>query len=148
MKNIEKLFLLTKIFCVEILELQVVTTLKIETFTNSLTYTSRVSRNHIHGIFNCIVVVHVHNYPNVKTRHDDIDFVIVRDNLEGEYSGIEHEVYPGVFESLKIITREKAIKIASYAFEYAYLTGRKKVTCVHKANIMYFKIPTSKSYQY
>lgn len=83
------------------------------------------------------LVVHIHTYPNVKTRHSNIDFVIIRDNLEGEYSGIEHEVYPGVFESLKIITRAKAEKIAEYAFEYAYLTGRKKVTCVHKANIMY-----------
>ena len=81
-------------------------------------------------------MVHAHNFPNIKTRHDEIDFVIVRDNLEGEYSGIEHEVFPGVFESLKIITREKAINIAEYAFEYAYLTGRKKVTCIHKANIM------------
>ena len=83
-----------------------------------------------------VKVVHVHDYPNVATRHNDIDFVIIRDNLEGEYSGIEHEVFPGVFESLKIITREKAMKIAEYSFEYAYLTGRKKVTCVHKANIM------------
>ena len=80
--------------------------------------------------------VHIHNFPSVPSRHKDIDFVIIRDNLEGEYSGIEHEVYPGVFESLKIITRQKAMMIADYAFEYAYLTGRKKVTCVHKANIM------------
>jgi isocitrate dehydrogenase (NAD+) len=83
-----------------------------------------------------VKVVHVQNYPNINKRHKNIDFVIVRDNLEGEYTGIEHEVYPGVFESLKIITREKAMKVASYAFEYAYLTGRKKVTCIHKANIM------------
>lgn len=83
-----------------------------------------------------VKVVHIHDYPNVPTRHSGIDFVIIRDNLEGEYSGIEHEVYPGVFESLKIITREKAMKVTEYAFEYAYLTGRKKVTCVHKANIM------------
>ena len=56
--------------------------------------------------------------------------------MEGEYSGIEHEVYPGVFESLKVITRDKALRLAKYAFEYAYLSGRKKVTVVHKANIM------------
>lgn len=49
--------------------------------------------------------MHVYNHPSVKTRHNGIDFVVVRDNLEGEYTGIEHEVYPGVFESLKIITR-------------------------------------------
>jgi len=83
-----------------------------------------------------VKVVHIHDYPNVPTRHKNIDFVIIRDNLEGEYSGIEHEVYPGVFESLKIITRDKAMKVVEYSFEYAYLTGRKKVTCVHKANIM------------
>jgi isocitrate dehydrogenase (NAD+) len=62
--------------------------------------------------------------------------MIIRDNLEGEYSGIEHEVYPGVFESLKIITKAKASRVAHYAFESAVLTGRKKVTAVHKANIM------------
>lgn len=62
--------------------------------------------------------------------------MIIRDNLEGEYTGIEHEVYPGVFESLKIITRERASRVAHYAFEHAFITGRKKVTVVHKANIM------------
>merc|ERR1712232_91666 len=56
--------------------------------------------------------------------------------MGGEYSGIEHEVYPGVFESLKIITRERTTRLAEYAFEHAFLTGRKKVTIVHKANIM------------
>lgn len=90
--------------------------------------------------------MHVYNHPNVKTRHQGIDFVVVRDNLEGEYTGIEHEVYPGVFESLKIITREKAIQIAEYAFQYAHLTGRKKVSCIHKANIMYKKERHFESY--
>lgn len=74
--------------------------------------------------------------PNVNSRHQNIDMVIIRENLEGEYSGIEHEVYPGVFESLKVVTREKAMRVAKFAFEHAVLTGRKKVTCVHKANIM------------
>lgn len=82
----------------------------------------------------------IRNYKNIPSRHNNVDFVIIRDNLEGEYSGIEHEVYPGVFESLKIITRAKALRVAEYAFEYAYLTGRKKITVVHKANIMYFSI--------
>lgn len=82
-------------------------------------------------------VVHLFKLPNVKTRHNmPIDIVIVRENLEGEYSGIEHEVYPGVFESLKIITKDKAMRVAQYAFENAFLNGRKKITVVHKANIM------------
>lgn len=74
--------------------------------------------------------------PNVETRHKDINFIVIKDNLEGEYSGIEHEVYPGVFESIKIITHERSLKLAEYAFEHSFLTGRKKVTAVHKANIM------------
>lgn len=82
-------------------------------------------------------VVHLKKLPNVVTRHKQpIDIVIVRENLEGEYSGIEHEVYPGVFESLKIITKEKTQRLARYAFENAFLNGRKKITVVHKANIM------------
>jgi isocitrate dehydrogenase (NAD+) len=62
--------------------------------------------------------------------------LVVRENIEGEYSGIEHEVYPGVVESLKVITRKRAKRAAEYAFKIAYLSGRKKVTVVHKANIM------------
>jgi len=62
--------------------------------------------------------------------------LIIRENSEGEYSGIEHEVYPGVVESIKIVTREASLKIADYAFKLAYLSGREKVTAVHKANIM------------
>ena len=81
-------------------------------------------------------VVHIYNLPNVPTRHKDVDIVVIRENLEGEFSGVEHEVVPGVFESLKIITKEKSKQIAEYAFEHAVLTGRKKVSAVHKANIM------------
>jgi isocitrate dehydrogenase (NAD+) len=82
-------------------------------------------------------VVHLFKLPNVATRHKvPIDIVIIRENLEGEYSGIEHEVYPGVYESLKITTREKTMRVAKYAFENAFLNGRKKITVVHKANIM------------
>lgn len=72
----------------------------------------------------------------MPSRHENVDFMVVRENLEGEYSGIEHEVYPGVFESLKVVTREKATRVAKYAFETAFLSGRQKVTVVHKANIM------------
>ena len=81
-------------------------------------------------------VVHVYNLPGVPTRHKDVDIVVIRENLEGEFSGVEHEVVPGVFESIKICTKENSLRIANYAFEYALLTGRKRVTAVHKANIM------------
>jgi isocitrate dehydrogenase (NAD+) len=76
------------------------------------------------------------SFPNVKARHDNVDVVVIRENTEGEYSGVEHEVYPGVVESIKVITKQASDKIANYAFEFAYISGRKKVTAVHKANIM------------
>lgn len=63
-------------------------------------------------------------------------FLCFRENTEGEYSGLEHEVVPGVVESLKVITEKKSLRTAQYAFEYAFLNDRKKVTAVHKANIM------------
>ncbi|KAJ8904369.1 hypothetical protein NDN08_000888 [Rhodosorus marinus] len=81
-------------------------------------------------------VVHCKNIPGVKTRHPGVDVVVIRENTEGEYSGLEHETVPGVVESLKIISREKSIRIAEYAFQYAERNNRKKVTAVHKANIM------------
>ncbi|XP_052284548.1 isocitrate dehydrogenase [NAD] subunit gamma, mitochondrial-like isoform X2 [Dreissena polymorpha] len=74
--------------------------------------------------------------PGVTTRHSNIDMVLIRENTEGEYTNLEHQNVPGVIESLKIITREKSTNIARYAFEYAKKHGRKKVTAVHKANIM------------
>ncbi|CAG9461312.1 unnamed protein product [Pedinophyceae sp. YPF-701] len=74
--------------------------------------------------------------PGLKTRYDDVDLVTIRENTEGEYSGLEHEVVPGVVESLKVITRHASIRIAEFAFRYARDNGRKKVTAVHKANIM------------
>jgi len=78
----------------------------------------------------------IKNLPGVKSRYDNVDLVIVRENTEGLYSGIEHEVVPGVMESLKIITEKASIKIAEFAFDYAKNYRRKKVTAVHKANIM------------
>jgi isocitrate dehydrogenase (NAD+) len=78
----------------------------------------------------------VRSLPNVKTRYEDIDLVIVRENTEDLYSGLEHEVVPGVVESIKIITHRASTRIARYAFEYARAHGRKRVTVVHKANIM------------
>jgi isocitrate dehydrogenase (NAD+) len=78
----------------------------------------------------------VKTLPNVPSRYTDVDLVIVRENTEGLYSGLEHTVIPGVVESLKIVTEKASLRIARYAFEYARSNGRKKVTCVHKANIM------------
>ena len=76
--------------------------------------------------------------PGLKTRFHDvaIDLAIFRENTEDLYSGLEHEVVPGVVESLKIITRHASMKIARAAFEYARREGRRKVTAIHKANIM------------
>jgi len=72
----------------------------------------------------------------VTTRYDDVDLIIVRENTEDLYAGIEHRVGPDAAESIKIITRAASQRIARYAFEYAVKNGRKKVTAVHKANIM------------
>lgn len=72
----------------------------------------------------------------VPSRYEDIDLVVVRENTEDLYSGLEHEVVPGVVESLKIITDKASRRIAKFAFEYARREGRTKVTAVHKANIM------------
>ncbi len=94
--------------------------------------------------------------PGLRLRYTNIDFIIVREQTEGEYSALEHEVnklqiftlnyfplkenvfksVPGVVESLKIITKQKSKRIAKFAFDYATMLGRKKVTAVHKANIM------------
>jgi len=74
--------------------------------------------------------------PSVTSRYEGVDLVIVRENTEDLYSGLEHEVVPGVVESLKIITAEASTQIATFAFEYARTHGRKRVTAVHKANIM------------
>ncbi|EFN57225.1 hypothetical protein CHLNCDRAFT_34882 [Chlorella variabilis] len=74
--------------------------------------------------------------PGYKTRYDNIDLVTIRENTEGEYSGLEHEVVPGVVESLKVITRVASTRVAEFAFDYASKHGRRKVTAVHKANIM------------
>jgi isocitrate dehydrogenase (NAD+) len=74
--------------------------------------------------------------PNVPSRYPELDLVVVRENTEDLYSGIEHVVVPGVVESIKIITEKASTRIAKYAFEYARIEGRKKVTAVHKANIM------------
>ncbi|KAK5658930.1 hypothetical protein OQA88_1747 [Cercophora sp. LCS_1] len=78
----------------------------------------------------------VKNIPGLKTRHEGVDLCIIRENTEGEYSGLEHQSVPGVVESLKIITRAKSERITKFAFSFALANHRKKVTCIHKANIM------------
>jgi len=78
----------------------------------------------------------VKNLPNIASRFDGVDLVVVRENTEDLYSGLEHIVVPGVVESLKIITATASTRIAQFAFEYARAQGRRRVTAVHKANIM------------
>jgi isocitrate dehydrogenase (NAD+) len=78
----------------------------------------------------------VANLPGVVSRFENVDLVIVRENTEDLYSGLEHEVVPGVVESLKIITERASTRIARFAFEHARRHGRKRVTAIHKANIM------------
>jgi isocitrate dehydrogenase (NAD+) len=78
----------------------------------------------------------VKNLPGVRARYENVDLIVVRENTEGLYSGIEHEVVPGVVESLKIITEQASTKIAQFAFTFARAHGRKKIAAVHKANIM------------
>ncbi|HKP84322.1 MAG TPA: isocitrate dehydrogenase (NAD(+)) [Pyrinomonadaceae bacterium] len=74
--------------------------------------------------------------PNVPCRYPELDLIVVRENTESLYAGLEHVVVPGVVESLKIITEKASTRIAKFAFEHARSESRKKVTAVHKANIM------------
>jgi len=78
----------------------------------------------------------VKNLPGVKSHFDNVDLIIVRENTEDLYSGLEHEVVPGVVESLKIITEKASTRIARFAFEYAKRHGRERIHAIHKANIM------------
>ncbi|HWW84428.1 MAG TPA: isocitrate/isopropylmalate family dehydrogenase [Vicinamibacterales bacterium] len=78
----------------------------------------------------------VWNLPGIDARFNDVDLVIVRENTEDLYAGLEHEVVPGVVESLKIITERASTRIAEFAFAYALGHQRKQVTAIHKANIM------------
>src|SRR6266581_364547 len=74
--------------------------------------------------------------PNIPCRNPNLDLVVVRENTESLYAGLEHEIIPGVVESLKIITEKASTRIAHFAFDYALRESRRKITCVHKANIM------------
>ena len=78
----------------------------------------------------------VRNLPGVESRFGQVDLIIVRENTEDLYAGLEHEVVPGVVQSLKIITEKASTRIAAFAFDYARAYHRKKVTAIHKANIM------------
>src|SRR5689334_11680793 len=78
----------------------------------------------------------VRTLPAIKTPFGDLDLIIVRENTEGLYAGLEHMVVPGVAQSLKIITEKASTRIARFAFELARRDGRKRITCIHKANIM------------
>lgn len=74
--------------------------------------------------------------PGLPNKYENVDVVTIRENTEGEYSGLEHRVYPGVTESLKVITRAASLRVAKHAFEYARLNNRKSVSICHKAGVM------------
>src|SRR5262249_45127532 len=74
--------------------------------------------------------------PGLRSRYAGVDLVIVRENTEDIYAGIEHEVVPGVIESLRVVSEAASTRIARFAFELAAREGRRQVACVHKANIM------------
>jgi isocitrate dehydrogenase (NAD+) len=78
----------------------------------------------------------IKNLPGLETRYPGVDLIIIRENTEGLYVGLEHEVVPGVIESLKVITEKASTRIAKFAFEYASKHGRRKIHAIHKANIM------------
>src|SRR3990172_11972750 len=78
----------------------------------------------------------VRNLPGVPSRFTDVDIIIVRENTEDLYAGLQHEIIPGVVESLKIITERASTRVSQFAFEHARAYGRKRVTAIHKANIM------------
>jgi len=78
----------------------------------------------------------VKSIPGLETRFDGVNLIVVRENTEGLYSGLEHRVAPGIVESLKVVTERASVRIAEYAFALAERQGRKKITAVHKANIM------------
>lgn len=81
-------------------------------------------------------VIHCKSYPGVPSKQSDLDLMIIRQNTEGEYAMLEHESVDGVVESMKVVTESNSERVARYAFEYAIRNGRKKITTIHKANIM------------
>jgi len=107
----------------------------IETESQSQAIISRnvAIRNELDLFVNAI---HVQSYNNVPSHHKNVDIIVVRQNTEGEYAMLEHESVHGVVESMKVITRNNSTRLARYAFELAKNNGRRKVTAIHKANIM------------
>ena len=83
-----------------------------------------------------VAVRPIRNLPSVSTRYEGVDLVVLRENTEGLYSGIENEVTDGVVTSLKVATERASRRIARWGFQYARDRGRKKITVMHKANIM------------
>lgn len=83
-----------------------------------------------------VAVRPVKSIPGVKTRFENVDIVVLRENTEGLYSGIENEVTPGVVTSLKVVTERACTRFATWAFNYCHENGRKRMTAMHKANIM------------
>lgn len=81
------------------------------------------------NVLHCVTIL------TIPSRHRDLDLVLIRENTEGEYSGLEHESVKGIIESIKIVTRYNIERIARFAFDYAVLNGRKRITAIHKANI-------------
>ncbi|XP_974070.3 isocitrate dehydrogenase [NAD] subunit gamma, mitochondrial isoform X2 [Tribolium castaneum] len=107
----------------------------IETKSESASVVSRnvAIRNELDLYVN---ILHCKSYPGVPARQKDIDIVIIRQNTEGEYAMLEHESVDGVVESMKVVTESNSDRVARFAFEYAKKNGRKRVTTIHKANIM------------
>lgn len=107
----------------------------IETKSESAGVTSRnvALRNELDLYIN---ILHCKSFPGVPARQKDIDIVIIRQNTEGEYAMLEHESVDGVVESMKVVTETNSNRVARYAFEFAKKYGRKKITTIHKANIM------------
>jgi isocitrate dehydrogenase (NAD+) len=83
-----------------------------------------------------VSVLNCKSYPGVRSHHQNVDLVVIRQNTEGEYAMLEHESVKGVVESMKIITVEASERLSRYAFDFARRNNRKKVTTIHKANIM------------
>ena len=81
-------------------------------------------------------VRHIRSLPGLKGRYPALDMVIIRENTEGVYAGLEHEVHPGVVESIKVVTRAATERIFRFAYRYARANGRRKLAIIHKANIM------------
>ncbi|KAF2361869.1 Isocitrate dehydrogenase NAD-dependent [Trinorchestia longiramus] len=98
------------------------------TFSKSRNAVMRVRLDLFANVFHC------KTYPGIPAKNN-VDIVVIRQNTEGEYSMIEHETVPGVVESIKVITRDASEKLGRFAFDFAVNNGRKKITCVHKANI-------------